>query len=104
MCKVVKNGKTHTEDIYSAKFFLTLRDSQGHHIEYETHHLLQNTYSTRSTTTTDVEELEQQFVFEHIIGKQCCYYQDNDTTVTKKKYTALPLLPSTKAPSKTNCC
>ena len=44
MCKVVKNGKTHTEDIYSAKFFLTLRDSQGHHIEYETHHLLlQNT-------------------------------------------------------------
>ena len=32
-----------TEDIYSAKFFLTLRDSQGHHIEYETHHLLQNT-------------------------------------------------------------
>ena len=65
MCQVVKkSGKT--EDIYSAKFGLTFR---GQYIEYESLHLLQNTLVS---FLTDVEELEQ-FVFEHIIGKQCCY-------------------------------
>ena len=76
MCQVVKkSGKT--EDIYSAKFGLTFR---GQYIEYESLHLLQNTLVS---FLTDVEELEQ-FVFEHIIGKQCCYFY-NDTTVTKKE-------------------
>ena len=67
-----------TEDIYSAKFVLTLRDSVRDTTlnMRPTIYYYKIQYSSRSffllATTTDVEELEQ-FVFEHIIGKQCCY-------------------------------